>query len=64
MKLKLPKFEKPELVKSFGYGIDELIDQMLEVDSTKRPTSSVALSKIKEIRAEFESEFEGGPTYK
>jgi hypothetical protein len=37
---------------------------MLEVDSTKRPTSSVALSKIKEIRAEFESEFEGGPTYK
>ena len=39
----LPKFNKPNLQRKFKYGIDELIDNMLNIDPIMRPSCTEAL---------------------
>ena len=53
----LPKFPKPPLKQAFGYGFDELIDKLLEIDPSKRPTCADALSELSDIKEKYESEY-------
>ena len=53
----LPKFPKPPLKQVFGYGFDELIDKLLEIDPNKRPTCADALSELSDIKEKYESEY-------
>jgi len=41
----------------FGYGFDELIDKLLDVDPWKRPNCSEALLDVAEIKAKIESDY-------
>lgn len=46
MGLKLPKFDKPRIKKIYGFGIDEFLDELLNIDPVKRPSCRQALIKI------------------
>lgn len=61
--LRLPQFSKPTLRKVHGFGIDEFIEWMTEVDPCKRPSCSEALRQLQQIRSDFNQELEGGPRY-
>jgi serine/threonine protein kinase len=55
--VKLPRFEKKPIHKEHGYGFDELIDELLELDPAKRPTCSEALERLADIRENINDMF-------
>lgn len=53
----LPKFEKPSTNLVFGYGFDELIDKLLDIDPSRRPNCAECLSDLKDVKQKYESDF-------
>jgi hypothetical protein len=60
----LPKFDPKPKTLHFGFGFDDLIYQMQNVDPVLRPSTTEAIFLMERITKEIQSEFGDPANYK